>query len=662
MSLVNQYWGATQEIPGATYLDSRALLRVQEGYQIGGTIEYVDIGDFKIENFTNEGPFRQTLQIEAANQLQWLNRVNTVVPYRLNNHAFYDDRFTNENTLTDNYYQTGPATWDVSSDALTGVMDTQDRGLLIYKNSDIADGRIIWKFQFDDTDYNYGVIFRAQDTSTTENAYTIQIRSTSDLIHLYRYIDGNAVSLASADHGGLSVDTDYWLMVVFRGGNVKVYISTDGESYTKYIDHTDYTYKDGLCGIRLRNPDNTERTVTTDEFDFVEIGRQYTQEDIIRKSLMWGGIENVKIQDDERINGNFSDFDIAVGSSWFTGLTNGYYQADYKGTSREWNLYMHVGESFTDFSIDCEISGSSGAEGGIAVGPQDDPTLGVFLNWYKFGSTNNVVDYTEYSSGNQRYSSRGEYSQLGADIWYKSRMMRRGNYIFWYINDVLVNSAYNGIGEWQSGDAVSIGFGAKGISGTILSVRDTKISILDSFIDDADFSIGSNVGSVIQRYIPEDISMNMQGNTFNIFRLGSTHDAGTSNIGISYVNGTESINNINIASSTGRGNEYLSIEDDVQEKIRHRVDYSNSNAYNNVNILQQESADMYTSSSLFMHGLAVNVNEVNIMTHPQLENGDFIDYVNIETGVSHRLIVRSNKKTYSSEEGAFRQTLQLSQI
>ena len=59
--IINQYFGATQKISGSTYLQTKAILNVSEGFQgvlsngVGVSTEYNNLGNFEVSDFNHAG-------------------------------------------------------------------------------------------------------------------------------------------------------------------------------------------------------------------------------------------------------------------------------------------------------------------------------------------------------------------------------------------------------------------------------------------------------------------------------------------------------------------------------------------------------------------------------------------------------------------------------
>lgn len=99
------------------------------------------------------------------------------------------------------------------------------------------------------TDREFGMCFRGSDfTEGSEDFYSVAIDDANSLVRFDKWVGGTRTALQSAALDP-SIDTDYWLKLECSGTSVKVYLSTDGLTYTKYVDTTDATFTSGSCGL-----------------------------------------------------------------------------------------------------------------------------------------------------------------------------------------------------------------------------------------------------------------------------------------------------------------------------------------------------------------------------------------------------------------------------
>lgn len=84
------------------------------------------------------------------------------------------------------------------------------------------------------------------------NYYTATLDAAADTANITRWDNGVATVVASKSLTRVD-ETDYWLKLEVSGSRFILWVSTDGVSYTKYVDTTDTTYTSGQLGIFTRN-------------------------------------------------------------------------------------------------------------------------------------------------------------------------------------------------------------------------------------------------------------------------------------------------------------------------------------------------------------------------------------------------------------------------
>src|SRR3990167_5306916 len=147
MALNTQYWGPTIFQVGGTYLNSKAILSIEEGYAIGVSTEYVKVGDFEIDNFSNTGALRQTLELSASEPLKRLNSNNSYFSRNFSNHYKNFDDFQDSNKFNEQW-GSDVGTWGISSGFAQIVTNNSgDDWLALNDRADISDVRVIAKGQ-----------------------------------------------------------------------------------------------------------------------------------------------------------------------------------------------------------------------------------------------------------------------------------------------------------------------------------------------------------------------------------------------------------------------------------------------------------------------------------------------------------------------------------
>ena len=149
----NNYAGATTRIGGATYLDTRAILHVEEGFQgvksdgSGVSTEYINVGDFEISDFNHGGAFRQSLQLNAHSLSKRPNYVNSAFGRRYKSAYSYYDDFNDANLFEQNYgtNSANAGTYGITNSTLQGLSCLV--GGFILTTKEFENYRIIGKFK-----------------------------------------------------------------------------------------------------------------------------------------------------------------------------------------------------------------------------------------------------------------------------------------------------------------------------------------------------------------------------------------------------------------------------------------------------------------------------------------------------------------------------------
>lgn len=663
MTLLNQYYGATKYIKGASYLDTKTLLNIQEGYKIGATIEYIDLGDFEVSDFTNTGAFNQTLLLNAHSPVKRLNYNNTFLGRTFKSHHTFFDAFVEGDSINRNWAQFDGG-WKIASNQLQfDRNDTADTSsnIAYTGNQNINDFRVIVKCkcdQFDTAgaDNNISISFNMQKfVKGQENGYRFSlIGDDEDELRVSKVVNGAVTHLASGVAFNPANDTWYWLMVVKRGNRIRCYSSTDGRAYTERFDVVDNTYIGGGIGIRCFGAAESV-DFYIDSVDVVEIGNQYAMADILRHTLAMGGVFDAWIQPE--LNG-VSSFVASAGSSWVAGNTNGYQQVDLYNTAtgNSWHTFMNVGATFDNFIFEFEMRGASSSNyaGGV---------LGTTNNWYgNYHRTTTTVNQSveHYMNARFTYGGRGDYINIQPDTWYKYKIVKNNLFVGWYINDVLVNSIYGTSLADRDGLDNRVGlFGYRnGISGTVTSFRDIKISKLDNLAGDVTIEPNTPLSSTFNRFLPRGYAVNWHGATVEIFEVGASR--GEHGISQYIQNSNEDISNITgdkLVVARGENTIVQTINTDT--RVTNQVDSMRIQFLQDQNIKNITDAENLAKVDLRLTNKNIQQYDVNIVPRIDMENYDTVNFIDETLGVSKQMLVFGFDKKYDATKGSFRQSLQL---
>lgn len=667
--MINQYYGATTYLKGATYLNSKAILNVKEGYKIGATTEYNNLGDYEVEDFSNNGVNDQFLQVNAHSRIVKTSYNNSTFTRNFTNHINFFEGFDNQNSV-DNHFELydGSSTMVFGSSSTIRIANDTYNYVNFMDNQNINDGRIIAKVQSNHcvTEYHlFGINFRQTNiiTPASKQGYEAAIVGyDTDQVQLKTFNGTGGVSILATGTINPTNDNWYWLMVIFKGNNIQVFTSVDGQNYTKRINFYDDKYSSGIVGLAHSWGGATGAALTCDYIDIAEIGNQYTSEDIIRESLGMIGFKNVWVQPE--LDG-VSGFQSSVGSSWTVGITGGYQQVDIHHDSGgdSWHTFMCSGYSFNDFVLECEGQGTSGSYLGLIVGN----TKFFYGNLLRCGVSGDTGIENIFNGERTTYEFYANHICLIPDTWYRLKLIKNNIQLNWYVNDILAGSFMGtsffdidaSAHSWDSNrNKVGLFSYRNGASGYTTSFRNLRISKLDNLVDNVSIEPNSDINSVIGRYLPEGFAINQHGNTVEIFEIGAsrgefglTNYVQNSNEALSNISGekytyakSEQFDNFNINSNSRIVNQldssrYGFIQDDNIHNDTEALEISRQN---------QKSVDRNTKS----YSAAIN-------TRIDLENYDTVNLVDVGLGISKQMLVFNNEKAYDAGSGDFKQNLQL---
>lgn len=651
MALLNQYAGATRSVLGASYLDSKAILNIQEGYKIGDTTEYIDLGNFEVEDFTNNGAMNQTLTINAHNSIKRLDYNNTFLSRSFTNHKIFYDDFDDVNTLGQNYSQSGSDTWGITAGGL--LISVTGENYCVLNQLQCSDTRIIIKALTGITLCDLGILFRAQNIDVgSYSGYMLQIYSNT--FNLYKGVRGAWTLLSGASCGYRPANTFYWYMIVARGNNIKGYISTNGKAYIKYIDSNDNTYTNGSIGLRA----SVAGTQSYDFLDIVEIGNQYTTEDILKHTLAMGGVFDTWIQPElEGVSGWLA----STGSCFVVGNTNGYQQVDlyHTTTGSSWHTFTNNGATWNNYVLTGEFLGTSGTYAGAITGSTNK-----FYGLYHYISSSytaaasNVIE--NYINARFPYDQVGEYFRPIENTWYKFKLIKNNLFLGWYVNDLLIGSIYGTSLPNTGGTNNNIGLFSfqTGVSGMRTSWRNIRISKLDDLVDDVLIEPNTPLSSTLTRYLPEGYAINQHGVTVEIFEVGASR--GTIGVSNYIINSNERISNvIGDKFVVAKGNDIIAQTVNSNTRVINQLDSTRTTFIQDQNLQNRTDAKNLTDTKIEIGNKDIQPYDCQIRPRVESERYDTVNVVDSVLGISSVKLVQNSEKSYNSSDGSFIQNLQL---
>jgi hypothetical protein len=115
--ILNQYTGATQYKIGASMLNVNPVLKLREGYQVGTSTEFVDLGRFKVTTVQNYGLDSQKVNLNAQNELKAYQFQRRTFPAIIKQRYSYFNDFNDPNSIKD-FSFTNSSYWGISKGLL----------------------------------------------------------------------------------------------------------------------------------------------------------------------------------------------------------------------------------------------------------------------------------------------------------------------------------------------------------------------------------------------------------------------------------------------------------------------------------------------------------------------------------------------------------------
>lgn len=655
MGIYNQYAGATRTQLGASYLDSRAILKIEEGYNynlsgVGQTTEYIQIGNFEIEDMRNSGRNRQSLSISAVNEDKRLNRVEDYFGRRYDQHLRFYNEFNDPVTFaSDMVVNTG--TWGVTNGLVEVAPDTDVSTLLI---GDKKLSNLVAVTKATSTSFatgQVGIYYGFQNEGFPTNTNYYLLRLYANCVDMLRWTGAVSTTLGVSIAFTPSNNTYYWLKVIWRNGTHYGYYSTNGLSYIKVGSYTDTTFTEGQVGLFTYGT-TTQRF---DSFDVTEIGNAYTQKEIIESAYATGSV-GVSIQDEQLV---LSGMTYSAGSSWTFGTSDNVFLMNTAGSS-SWNA-LYTGEVYDDFVANVRVRGVSGNYIGMGFGGF---ASGYYMHFFGFGNTHLSTDYVSLTSSLYRTNNQAPYLNLLSDTWYDLKLVRDRGYIGLYINDVFAAHAYGTSFMTENPTGPIILGGAKfGVAGTTTEFSQLKVSSLDGLVGDVDAYTNSDAASTKNRVLPQGFETLTDSGGVNIIRVGSSR--GNISVGLSsYVlsSDSETTNTVGDKFSITSTKKLLSNYNNPNVVIYKQTDTQRVSMINDATIDNESEGNEIVKQELLYNNSGLNPINISIKVRPDLEKFDTVSLVDNLLGVSDKLTITDFSKNFDFSGNNYKQSLTLTKL
>jgi hypothetical protein len=660
-----QYFGSTQIINGATYLDTRTILHIEEGFQgvksdgIGNSTEYINIGDFEISDFNHGGALRESLQINAHSLSKRTNYMNSYFPREYKSaYSYYED--FNDQNLFDQNWTARPVNSGIFG-LTNGTLHGESVNVCQYMltTHEFEDYRIITKMKAGLT-YSYLGMFVHLDDFNFTKYYSYVYDPSVRRIILDGMVDGGLTTYGGVSYC-ISANTNYWFMLTEFRGLLKGYYSTDGKTYSlgicRYFGDDPKSLHKGFAYLNMVT---SRSSVECDYYDIQELKSIYTKEDIINSGYKMGGINGVTIASE--ISG-ITNFNIlSTGTCAVYGSSNNVFISG-DSNSILWNTLTTTGNTFGNFVLDIEARGSINSIFGLLV-DSGSSVFGPDSNWYgnyiysnSTTNNNNVVNHCIGGSQNN-YLNRGNFWNLIPDNWYRLRLIKDDLNLVWEVNDQIINS-FVGTSIAFGGTLVHIGLFSNRGPGITTEFRNFRISQLDDIVDEINIEPGSQVQSLIDRILPDGYAVNNKSGNIEIYKIGDNR--GTHYIGLSdyTFNSKQELSNINgkkyILNKYG---DNINIAYNKDTRILKQADS------NRINIITDDITPTLkeAESQIIYENKDNQVISLEIANRPTIEQYDTLNLVDDGLGISGNYVIFDFNKTYSAEDGQFRETLKVNKF
>lgn len=690
--MIYKYLGTSNSLVGASIIQSKPIITVEEGYQIGATAEYALIGNFELDSYSTnhyeDNSLTSTIEFEAS-ALHNRSSINTItLPVQWRSGTIYRNDFRDTADLND--FQFSINGYGVTNRTLQ-ILYPETRSFIVYESPQLYSDFVIDTTLKRNTLAGMGVGFRGNGAAILEDYNSYLAWMANNTLTLYTVTNGVNTVLSVKNGVSIGPDESYTLRVHALQNNIQVWGSTDNVNYTKHIEVFDRTYPQGF--VSLRNAAGVSSIFNYSNFGIIENRPIYTYADIIQKAYKLSDVDNVGFYNILQSNPSSSG---TSGYTWGvsndrTGIINIVGGTAYYSQARFFAFPFRDEASF-----ECEIKGSSGTRAGVMLTTDKNATTVSFINpiTFGYGLTPLFVEMLNDSGGvSIMNTATAPTLDIRSDLWYKVKANVRNGVIRWFINDSLSGftdgvsffggSAYFSIAAWQG---VSI------VSG-VVRYREPKIDELFEIVEDVQVEENQKISNIIDRLVPDQF-FTFQGSTRTSIESYSIRDSANVRIGITSTStvlpiATDIQRSTDLAINRGIilvGQDSLSLTyTDNTERATSRgtsiianIDYNrrvSSNIYEYVND-QNIQSSTYNERQTFVSARSFHADRdtfnIEIGNNPTLEVNDDVVYTNLElslntvtapfsgVGSSNAVVVRAFTKSYNPEEG-YRVNLTLSQ-
>lgn len=678
MAITTQYTGTTFA-PGASCLNTNFVVSIEEGYDVGGTVEYIGVGDYVIDSLTVNGDNRERVTMSMSHVLERSN--NHVQPFTVEYKSAYN-------------YKTDFSNVDVFGADFRSVdgCTTGTSGLLVLQN-EASQKRFIILDKY--TDYKNLSIYtkvRRGSNDVKSRSFEQVFRYGDEYNHMFVRYDNNpgcVITLGDRSWDGatsretilatvtgvcMNTVSEYYMYTVVNNGKIQHFGSTDSYQFTKHIDLSDiygsswdiridrFNNAYGYAGIATYG--RSAGSFLVGDFRAVSLDNQYSYDEAFRNIAAASNIYGVSIERE------FYDMSTLVSPSYAPwGVSTFSIAKDVVASAgASWDTIMTPGITYNNFIVECEVSGTSNLVFGMYFGSS--------YNWFRgyysgLGTLNNGLE--RFVGSRRTTAGVATFVRIQPGTVNTYKMVKQNNSLSWYINNVNVASDYgvtngdllNSTGNSSGGIGLFACTGGSAGTGNTILVTNFRISKLDDPVESFTSDGYKSPRQDLDRYLPAGYGINTNCCGINVLEIGLSRTRVSINSRIQspaadyrYTQGPM------IASA--RGDKYSYNRRSGVSSNYIRTDDSYILSINDSNIRSTADAEKLSDTLLTEYEVNRDRMSVSIQTVPTLQPYDEVyindmDYtVDGQPGVTistSTFMVESISKQYS--QNGFRETLML---
>lgn len=686
MPLSELWQGQSPTITGASLVEN-SILGVEEGYYTGASYEYINMGDFYVDDIEFDRDHRKnTISLGGSNQTkkirQW--RSNTLYNYtnaytdvaaidpQLINSVGQDWKFSQQMFGPTYYLGSSLQVRFIGLSIGTNTYGSYTkqsgfRNLFFQTKVDIMSGTVVGRAF---------ASVRMADKDYYSPAYSIQLNAGDRQIRLIRNLGEFGVSYPLTSVSvPLLTSTDVYMRVVAHENRIFGFYQLDDFTETDYqmVGGTYYTdaepFDAGGAAIAYR--DGQFAFSETKVFTYDPI---YTVNDLIKEVTYKAGLDHVHISDiySDSLT-SLTGFSSYFGGTWYINGDNELIGQGTGGSGLADHTILTTGLSFYNFTFEVDLKLGSSAVAGIAVGTTS--TLFEGVNFIGISSNLGVGQrilgprhiFLNSNSNQRRWQITPPQALPIANEWSKIRMSKFADSFYVSVNEETIYAS-TGASGFSTDEANFIGLIVNknyGVS-KLAAYRNLRVLDLGNLVPGFEISPNSNAESLLERlsrsqpffYRNNGATVQFVPDTYKNLSSVRTYDIGNSHAAWDIYNSRRDtvVNHVIVY---GAGDVFAdSWDTEGYEKIKYEVvqvvSDKNLTSYREC----KELADTILGESRSKSRLYSYENMAQI----DLEKEDTITVINKYTGTSQMFKLRNVIKTYNPDEGDFTQTLTLEGI